>query len=428
MVCRARATVVGVVIAMLAAACTDDRSESRPSETSPSPATSALDRFELAARPLWRGDADGLPEITSRATFLNDVLLLEQATKPMAAVNPATGTPYWTADEQLLVGNEAKYGDVEVTNSAGHAPVVRMGNEWVLFVSYVNTGGSEAETSIAALRLRDASPLWKAPPPGPFDIVDANDRVVLLLKKPSLDQHMVHVASASNGSTMWETADIWPHSVAGDRVLGVVSAHPPGVVPYEDSYVVGLDAATGQRLWSLESRYQRSEIGFVAGDLALVYVWPKADGPIREAGAARDSVVLIDVASGAEIANLGWDFGGRNSCATDDHRIACTLDADRNLPMGKSARLVTFDVSRRAKHVSPEERQDELSESFVTRVWDDYVFVRDTSVIRGDMWAVDQDGVVVSDKLPGTLIGISDEYAVFTPPAGGVAAVYKLGK
>lgn len=426
MVRTARAAVVGVVIAMLAAACTDDRSESRPSETSSAPATSTLDRFELAARPLWRGDADGLPEIMSRATFLNDVLLLEQATKPMAAVDPTTGTPYWTADEQLLVGNEPKYGDVEVTNSAGHAPVVRMENEWVLFVSYVEN--AEAESSIAALRLQDASPLWKVPPPGPFDIVDANDRVVLLLKTPSLDQHMVHVISASNGSTMWETPDIWPHSVAGDRVLGMVSAHPSGVVPYEASYVVGLDATTGQRLWSLESRYQRSEIGLVAGDLALVYVWPKPDGPIREAGAGRDSVVLIDVASGAEVANLGWDFGGRNSCATDDHRIACTLDADRNVSTGKSARLVTFDVARRAKHVSPEERQDELSESFVTRVWGDYIFVRDTSVIRGDMWAVDRDGVVVSDKLPGTLIGISDEYAVFTPPAGGVATVYKIGE
>ncbi len=48
---------------------------------------------------------------------------------------------------------------------------------------------------------------------------------------------------------------MWPRFVAGERV-------------------VGLDAATGQQVWSLADRYARSSVVLVAGNVALVYAHP----------------------------------------------------------------------------------------------------------------------------------------------------------
>jgi outer membrane protein assembly factor BamB len=413
-----KAVALGVTIAMVVGSCTDAGSDesSDGSATRTERTSSSVARFELAAQPLWRGDAGGLPEVMTaawlHASFFDDVLFLEQSSSPMAVVNPATGEPYWTADPELLVGGEAEYGDVDVVNSTGRAPVARTGDDWVVFVESAGT---------AALRLKDASPLWRVPrPTGHYEIVAADERIVLLSLGARGDQPVARAIGAADGATTWETPGVWARFVAGDRVLGTVSSQPPDLAA-DDSYVVGLDAATGQRVWSLEGRYQRSEIGFVAGAVALVYT--RAGAP-ESASAPRDAATIIDMASGAEIAQLGWDFGAKNSCAADSDRlIACTLDVDPKRSASSSVRVVTFDVARRAKHVSP--RQDGLDEALVRKVRHDYIFVGDG---REDMWAVDQDGVVVSDKLPGTLIGISDEYAVFATADRGVPAVYKIGE
>jgi hypothetical protein len=340
------------------------------------------------------------------ADFVDDVLFLVEDVSPMAVVDPATGEPRWLADRQLLVGNEPKYGDLEVSNTTGLGPVARVGGEPVVFLS-------AAQGAKVALRLEDASQLWQVPAVG--RTMDADDQTVLL----SDDAPTARALSAVDGTTKWETPGVWGQYLAGHRVLGAVSSDRPGRGA-ADSYVVGLDAATGQRVWSLEGRYQRSELGFVAGDLALVYARPASGAPKPDGEVHRDAAVLIDVATGAEVANMGWDFGGKNSCAADgDRLIACTLDKDPTRGAWRSARLVTFDVAGRTGHDSP--KLTLRGVVTVEKVWHDYVFVDRSNT---EMWAVDRDGNAVSDKLPGTLIGISDDYAAVTLPERGIVAVY----
>lgn len=52
----------------------------------------------------------------------------------------------------------------------------------------------------------------------------------------------------------------------------------------------------------------------------------------------------------------------------------------------------------------------------------------DTSTPAEDWFAVDRDGNVVSDKVLGKLIGISDEYAAFAIRPDRIPAVYRLEK
>jgi hypothetical protein len=59
----------------------------------------------------------------------------------------------------------------------------------------------------------------------------------------------------------------------------------------------------------------------------------------------------------------------------------------------------------------------------VTDVWHDTVFVEGTET-SGDTWAVDRDGLAVSKHLPGELIGVSDDYAVFAVGGDRVVAVH----
>jgi hypothetical protein len=243
------------------------------------------------------------------------------------------------------------------------------------------------------------------PAPGPaFDVVAADDRTVLLTVGARQDRPVTRALGAANGSTRWDAKGVWGQAVTEGRVLGAVSSQPPELAA-ADSTVVGLDGATGKQVWSLSDRYGRSEVGFVTGSVALLYV---------RAEPRHDDVVLVDTATGAEIERLGSDFGGKNSCADDGSRlIACTLDTD------DGSRLVTFDVEKRAKHVSTGEVEDAL----VTDVWRDTVFVEGIET-RGDTWAVDREGRAISKDLPGDLIGISDDYAVFSADGDRVVAVH----
>ena len=166
---------VAVGVALLLGACT-----AGPTETPRTREPGSTDnRLELSAEPLWRGDADGLPDIMqggfTSARFVDRLLLLEWAKDMTAVVDPDTGKPVWTADPELLVGTAAK--GVELWHIVGgRAPMGRVAGETVLFADYVPEPGKQPE--VAAVRLRDASPLWHVP--DPYDVVDADDRLVVL--------------------------------------------------------------------------------------------------------------------------------------------------------------------------------------------------------------------------------------------------------
>jgi putative pyrroloquinoline-quinone binding quinoprotein len=240
--------------------------------------------------------------------------------------------------------------------------------------------------------------------------VDADDHLVLLGGEGPVARGL----DAATGATRWETRDVWPRFVAGDRVVAEVSSRAPDQ-DAADSVVVGLDAASGRQVWSLADRYARSEVEFVAGDVALVYARPTG------ADTDRDAVVMIDVSTGAEITRLGWDWGARSTCATDHSTmIARTLDQRLGRHVGEYTRMVTFDVRTHKTH--PAAAKD-LGDTAVRAVWDDYVFVNDHRAT----WAVDRGGTRVSDDLPGDIIGIDDHHVVVRLPGRGpVTATYAV--
>lgn len=171
-----------------------------------------------------------------------------------------------------------------------------MAGETVLFTENIVGKGNPSE--VEAVRLHDGGPLWHVP--DPFDVVDADDHLVVLTG----DGPVARGRDATTGAARWDVPGVWPRFVAGDRVLAVVSAEAPDRHA-ADSAVVGLDAATGGELWSLADRYTRSEVAFVAGDVALVYARPA--GTDTE----RDAAVVIDVSSGADDRRMVVRIPGR---------------------------------------------------------------------------------------------------------------------
>lgn len=385
-----RGVAIGLVF-LLGACATGPAETPRARETGP-----VGDRLELSAKPLWRGDDGGLPDVMrggfGSARFVGGLLLLEWDRDTTAVVDPDTGMPVWTTDPRLRFGTTAK--GAELWHPGGRAPVAQVAGEDVLFTDYIPASGEPPE--VAAVRLRDAGPLWSVPEPS--DAVDADDRLVLL----GGDGPVARALDSATGATRWDARGLWPRFVAGDRVLAEVGSQAPDL-DAADSAVVGLDATSGRRVWSLADRYARSEVELVAGDVALVYAHP------ADADTDRDVAVVIDVSTGAEITRLGWDWGARSTCATGGTLIACILDERLGRHVGESTSMVTFDVRNRTSHPAV---TDDLAGAAVRAVWGDYLFVDDHQAT----WAVDRNGTRMSDDLPGELLGIDDNHAVVRLP------------
>jgi outer membrane protein assembly factor BamB len=375
-------------IVLLLSACTGD--ETPPPRETTRRTPSDGNRLEWSAEPLWRGDTNGLPGVMRSgfrtARSAGGLTLLEWGSDTIAVVDSDTGRPAWTASREPRTDPTAK--NFVPFNPTGRAPVATIAGDAVLFAGYFSDG----EQSTAALRLSDGEPLWLAS--GEYGVADADDHLVVVRLG---EQPHTRALDATTGVPRWDAPGLWPRFVAGNRVLTEISSKEPDQ-DADDSTLVALDAESGKQVWSLVDRYTRSEVAFVAGDVALVYA--------RAAGEARDRVVVLDASTGAEITRLGWDWGARTTCATDHTAvIACTLDKQLDRYAGLSGRLVTFDVRSRQSHPAPAK---DLRDTEVTAVWDGYVFVR----AHHTTWAVDRDGARASADLPGDLIGIDDRHLV----------------
>lgn len=234
---------------------------------------------------------------------------------------------------------------------------------------------------------------------------------------------------ASDGSTLWDKKDVWPQAVVSDTVLGSTSKYPPDMHQDGDRpYVTALESRSGTEKWDLKGRYSESRLNLIAGDVALLSTLSGSSG--NSAGSDKYAAVVIDAATGEELANLGDIRGDNLNCASDGRSlIACTvLSGD-----GQGQRLATFDVAKRELHLSP--KHDDPAQWWswnVQGVWDGHIFVNDSGAVPEEEFrAVDRDGKVISGKLPGRLVGKSDKYAVFTDlvdSSGGAYALYRVAE
>jgi outer membrane protein assembly factor BamB len=155
------------------------------------------DRLEVSAEALWRGDAGGLPDIMqsgfTSARFVGGLLLLDWDRSTTAVVDPDTGTPVWTTDPELRVGTTAK--GVELWHPSGRTPVAEVAGDYVLFADYILARDKPPE--VAAVRPRDASPLWSVA--DPYNVVDADGHLVLL----NGDAPVARGLDAATGATLW---------------------------------------------------------------------------------------------------------------------------------------------------------------------------------------------------------------------------------
>lgn len=412
-----RSAVPLVIAALILSACTDDSQNQPPAPQSSQQPTPQL-RFDQ--EPLWRGDDRRvlrLDQYLSTARFIGNSLLLEgQGSSGVAVVDPVSGEPRWTT------GPTKRAGGRGIELFAGETtPVTDESAAWHVLLAYNDRTSGELASGIAAVdgaagqvkwkaRLDD-TPAWST---DRFLLLDADDDLAIswfTSTTASSGKPMTPMALATNvadGSTRWQAKGVWPQFVAAGRVLGVTASRPPELIDEgDDGYVTALDARTGKPQWNLKDRYSKSRMVAVAGDAAL----------IAAATGGDDAAVVIDAESGRELAKLG-----DGSCGTDERRLIACVVFDHD---SSSWRIIGFDVDKRDNQMSHAIPADS-ARGEVSAVWGDYIFLGDSST---GYRALDRNGKLVADDLPGRLVAMSDSYAVFRDLEGqdpGKYAVYRV--
>lgn len=425
-----RRAAIGLVATMLLSACTADTPDRNGQSTATSPPAKPI-HLEIDPEPLWRSGEGDLPEHVQRfgdAQFFGDSLLIQGKLggSQLAVVDAATGKPRWTAE---TAGHGAGQRLELFPPLAGPAPVVDSGESWTVLVGYNAGRATEFESGVAAVEGQSGRVRWRTPlnklPQWSTDrevLVGADDKVAVSWFADIDDDHpkaMVLATDVTDGSTAWETTGMWPQFVTEDRVLGVTSPNPPGLDQAgSHSYVTALDAETGKKRWDLKNRYGTSELLHVAGAVALIATTQDA----KQSSDDERAAIIVDAKTGRELAKLG----NGDNCGSDGLRLIACFVSD---PEEVATRLATFDLSKMEKHLSPEPVEN-AKVGLIAAVWGDYIFVDDGS-IEGERRALDRNGNAISNKLPGSLVGISDEYAAFAGLADRPStsyAVYRVVK
>lgn len=412
-----RAWCSAVVLAVaLVASCTDDR-PSEPSTQTKTP------RIDFAPEPLWRGSDRRLlhaGEQVRSARFIGSSLLIEAAPNTgMVVIDPATGKPRWSmAKVRDRAGHEINVFPGAASSSV---PVTGDSANWSILLQY-NAGSGEAlESGFASVegdtgRVRWATRLNKTVAGKASELdellvgADNNVAVSWFTASDSSDGKpmtaSVLATDVADGSTLWQAKGMWPQFVAAGRVLGVTASKPPELSQEGvDAYVTALDARTGKERWNLKSRYRNSRLYAVAGDVALVGAETNDD----------EVAVVIDAESGRELANLGKV----NACDTDEQRlIACVA----RYGGANTSRVVTFDVDKQEKQVSPA-LPDRRTTGEISGVWGDYIFLGDSG---SGFRALDRNGNIAADNLPGRFIAMSERYALFSDLQGQASTEFAL--
>lgn len=422
----------------LVSACTSGEPAGKTAP--PTSSQPPVERFAVEQKPLWSSSRSSEPTMVGGAgyvRFLGDSLLLQDSTGNLSVVDPVTGKPRWTT---ASAGRQAR---VELDGPDNHPPqVLDAGKDSSTIMSYWSSNrtgqAGKPEQGVATVALQTGKIRWTAPLPERLArlphvgvsepaATDGEIAVNVIVNDDDPWAATAWAVDASDGSTLWDKKDVWPQAISNGTVLGSTSKYPPDMHQDGDRpYVTALDSRSGTEKWDLKGRYGESRLNLIAGDVALLSTLSGSSG--NSTGSDKYAAVVIDAATGEELANLGDIRGDKLNCASDGRSlIACTVLSGE----GQGQRLATFDVAKREVHLSP--KHDDPAQWWswnVQGVWDGHIFVNDSSAVPEEEFrAVDRDGNVISGKLPGRLVGKSDKYAVFTDlvdSPGGAYALYQV--
>jgi outer membrane protein assembly factor BamB len=393
----------------------------------------------VAERPLWDAtSADAISTVLS-ATLHDDTAVIVGDQKDgfrLSAVDAATGTPHWSLDDDdPLPGGDgatlfrpAPNYDLPVVAGPSH--------DFLVYVPYYRgddcthpTGWCpreknetrRVEVGIAALSGKDGTVRWMTP------VVTDDEIQYLDMKLRAAGAGLVLIGisdfnhdlaslrtvalSASDGSQRWEQPGVVADFTTGETIIARIPSTPNDVTPMfvaPEGAVVALDASSGNRRWDLSQRYANSVATSVAGDFVVARATSR-DG--------EEDTLVLNSASGHEVAHLG-DYV--ISCSSDTSSLVACTDSRYNT-------VVTFQVEESEVRVSGDSIDEDISShSYRTRgVWRGRVFVEDRYHPAQDV-VVDRSANVLTDRVPGPVVAISDRYAIFRTSEDGNISVHAV--
>jgi outer membrane protein assembly factor BamB len=419
--CGAVAVVVLVVVGIVMVSTDDQerpaapRSTQRSTTRSTPPAPPSLEPLPVAAKPLWtsRGPGEAVTAEVRDGVAIYDG-------QDLRLVDAASGAVRWSVvgDEDLLGGDGAQLLGLYVRpRLVGHGAGLAVladyywtncpeescfGNQW------------KDEAGLVLLSAADGRVRWRVPTfePGEesFWLEYVDDRTALVSVAAGEHAAAADVRAMAidvrTGKVRWERTGFWPRGVVGDTVLGDENdGHPdsrelddmpddtvedPVAVP--DGGVAGFDLATGAPRWERDD----SELMLTGGDVALV----------RDARGRDVEAMIVEGATGREVTKF---VGTAEFCAADEAMLACQVDLDG------LDEVATFRFDDRKVEVSA----SGLTAFGVDAVWRDRIFVHNART----RYTITRAGNRVDRRLPGELVAITDDYALFRVSKGGTATI-----
>lgn len=410
--------VATLVVALVAAGCTDGNDSDDPNPTTP--VASAVAPLEIEKEPVWPAGMMPPGYYDVRGDSLID--LGDPTEVPgspeLAVVDAATGERRWVVPESGVFPGESRVRlDRAFLPRRAPSVVVKGRDEWTPVVPYVTCpadgagsgcGGYAAPYGVAGLSAADGHVLWKVPVV-PSDatgsvrhfVAAADEKLVVSVVDTShpvdLETARIVATDVAAKKVVWRSSGMWPSFVAGDTVLGFRSGGWPRPGEREfptDEVVVALDAATGKEKWDLADRYAASNVYLTLGGVAVVFVREEASW----------GAVLLDASTGEELADLGDDV---LKCVDDSVTlIACMSERDDD-----TRTITVYDTKTRKSRAEDIPR----ATSGLDAGWNGYI-------VLGDR-VVDRNLTTVIDDLPkGIVEGMTDEYAVIVNDANGPPA------
>lgn len=404
-----------VLTVIVASGGSDDPTAAPPPTTSrPKPSLAPL---QLADQPLWTS-GDVLVDVGMRDGV---VLTMHQKQDHLTLTDVATGKARWS----LKMGDLPGGGSPDIWQ-VGAPLLVGNGDSLAALVTYreYHADPDTHDQGLALLSGKDGSVLWKTPTLSSEDefahlLWAADDTTALVSVSPTNDLTDVGQVRAiaydiATGTKRWEQSGIWPYAIAGDTVLGEESVHTVasrgGYGPQPLAKVIALDLATGEKRWDLTARFAGSNLVGVGGDVAVVR------GP-AERSDTRNQNLVVAAKTSQELASIS-DHERIDSCASDGLLlIAC------HLTNGETYRIATIRIDDGTTTLS---ERALASPAEVDAVWQGRIFAHRQEGGYDVYFTLDQAGHVIDDELPGKLVAISDQHALFSiagdAPTGAITA------
>jgi hypothetical protein len=350
----------------------------------------------------------------------------------LTAVDAATGRQHWSIEEfSPLLGGD---GSILFRPVISDEPLLIAGppEDFLVFVHYYHDYGdcthptgwcprdddepSRAEQGVAALSGKDGSVRWMTPVITRDETRDMTmelfgaDEDLLLVGSVDRDRNLDTLSTlalnTSDGQRRWQHPGVEAGLIAGGTVIGRIPSTSDDVTlepsdMLHSGAVVAIDAISGDRRWDLSQRFAMSAPSSAAGDLVVVEAVQHGE-ELREP-------LAVEAATGREVARLG-DFS--IGCASDAHSLIACIES-----RGTDDSLVTFQLDERKVRVSRRTIPDpgEYRSVSIYGMWRGRVFVGDVAISDrpGFHLVVDRSANVLTERVPGQIVAISDSYAIF---------------